>query len=180
MPTAEFAFTLLALLFAPGPTNTLLALTGAERGPRALARLIPVVAAAYAASVLPLALLGDVLLPAGTGLRHAVTLAAALWVAWMALCLWRLPKAGAPAESVSAGRLFTTTLLNPKALVIGLVLLPGQASLIPAFWLFILLLAAASACWVLVGVKAARVGLLRRISAGWLGLLAIWLGLATI
>ena len=181
--TLEFALALAALLLAPGPTNTLLALAGAERGWAATARLLPVVGLAYAASVLPLALAGEVVIPEGTALRNVVTLMAALWVAALAVRLWRLPRQGMAAAAVSGRTLFITTLVNPKGHIIGLVLLPGQASLAASLALFTLVLAAASAFWMALGTqmaRQARMPLLRRVSATWLGLVALWLGSAAL
>ena len=62
MPTLAFCLSLLALLFAPGPTNALLALSGAEAGAARTLRLLPVVVLAYAITVLPLSVLGEDLL----------------------------------------------------------------------------------------------------------------------
>ena len=130
MPTLAFCLSLLALLFAPGPTNALLALSGAETGAVRTLRLLPVVIAAYAITVMPLAALGDDLLRQQHMVRASVTFIAALWVAWMAVTLWRKPGdvAAAPDRGGRGLRLFITTLLNPKAFIIGLVLIPAQAS----------------------------------------------------
>lgn len=179
--TLEFALALVALLLAPGPTNTLLALAGAERGWVPALRLLPAAFLAYAASVLPLALAGEAVMPAGTLLRDVVTLMAALWVAALAVRLWRIPRQSSQLMAVSGRNLFITTLVNPKGLIIGLVLLPAQASLAPSLALFALVLAAASAIWIGLGAqlaRQARMPLLRRVSATWLGLVAMWLGSA--
>ena len=180
--TVEFALALAALLLAPGPTNTLLALAGAEGGWARAARLLPVAGLAYATSVVPLALAGEWVMPAGTTLRDVVTLMAALWVAALAIRLWRIP-GRATAAAVSARTLFITTLVNPKGLIIGLVLLPGQASLIQGLVLFTLLLTVASAFWMALGAQLAgeaHMPLLRRLSATWLGVVALWLGSAAL
>jgi len=183
MPTLAFCLSLLALLFAPGPTNALLALSGAEMGAGRTLRLLPVVFAAYALTVVPLAALGDDLLRQQHVLRAAVTFAAALWVAWMAIALWRKPRHAAAPHRGSAARLFITTLLNPKAFIIGLVLIPGQAVRGTSLALFFAILAAAAVAWALLGAmlhghRTAVLPLLRRVCAGWLGLLALALGTA--
>lgn len=185
MPTLAFCLSLLALLFAPGPTNALLALSGAEIGAARTLRLLPVVLAAYALTVVPLAALGDDLLRQQHMLRAGVTFAAALWVAWMAIALWRRPRQTAtPSNGGRAVRLFVTTLLNPKAFIIGLVLVPGQAAWGLALALFFAILAAAVVAWALLGAAlhghddARGLPLLRRVCAGWLGLLALVLGTA--
>jgi threonine/homoserine/homoserine lactone efflux protein len=124
MSTFELALAILALLLTPGPTNSLMLLAGAERGLLRASRLIPAELAGYLATVVPLALVGQSVLDAWPGLRAAVALVAAVWVAVLALRLWRLPD-GAPAQAVGARTLFVTTALNPKALIFGLVLIPS-------------------------------------------------------
>ncbi|MFN4143681.1 hypothetical protein [Aestuariivirga sp.] len=185
MTTAEFYLSLIALLLAPGPTNTLLALAGAERGAwRALA-LTPAVAAGYMAAVLPLTFAGAGLMEGHATLSLAVTFAAAAWVAWLAASLWRLPAArDADIEGPGGLRLFTTTLLNPKGLIIGLVMLPSQDRLAIPLLAFLLVLILVSAGWALAGSLIGRAPggkrgrgaqLFRRACAGWLGVLSLWL-----
>lgn len=180
MSQIEFAIALFLLLLTPGPTNTLIALAGAERGWLGALRLTPVEAAAYGLVTLPLAIAGS-RLPADIGsLRLAITLIAAAWVAYLAVRLWRLPSGNAMGpEQNGALKLFTTTLCNPKGLIIGLVLLPSQPSLWGAAGVFLLILAAVSAFWAgagsLAGAGLALKPFVRRACAGWLGLLAVWL-----
>jgi threonine/homoserine/homoserine lactone efflux protein len=179
MTPVEFALALAFLLLTPGPTNTLVALAGAERGWRGALRLIPVEAAAYGLVTLPLAIIGSRYLTEHGSLRTVLTLIAALWVGYLAVRLWRLPTdAMAPGQN-GALKLFTTTLTNPKGLVIGLVLLPSQASLAWASATFLVILVAVAALWAglghLVAGDPARRPLARRACAGWLAVLAVWL-----
>ena len=68
MTLIELAFALLALLATPGPTNTLLALAGAQRVRRPL--MLPLVElAAYLATVVPLSIWGQHWLEATPMLR---------------------------------------------------------------------------------------------------------------
>jgi len=185
MTQMEFALALFALLLTPGPTNTLIALAGAERGWRGALRLTPYEAAAYALVTIPLAILGSRLPADQSMLRHAITLLAAVWVGYLAIRLWRLPAPGAAGESgTGAMRLFTTTLCNPKGLIIGLVLLPSQPHLGMATAMFLLILLIVSAFWAVIGhVAGGGMGLkpiVRRASAAWLGILALWLAAAGI
>ncbi len=187
MPSLAFTLSLMALLFAPGPTNALLALAGAEAGTRRTLRLLPVVLLAYGLAVLPLASLGAGLMQQGPTIRMAVTLAAAAWVGWLALALWLSPANRQAGCGRDHGiKLFITTLLNPKALIIGLALIPAEPSRTAALALFFAVLAAAAAAWVTLGGllhrrrNATDVPLLRKVCAGWLGALAVWLGTAAL
>lgn len=182
MPSLEFCLALAALLLTPGPTNTLMALAGAERGWPGALRLAPVEVAAYGLVTVPLALLGESLFAAHGPARFAVTILAAAWVAYLAVRLWRLPLgASAMAEGgQGAWKIFTTTLSNPKGLVIGLVLLPSQPSMATALAAFLAILLAVSAVWAGIGSTIAASGVaqkpvVRRAFSCWLGTLALWL-----
>lgn len=186
MTTLQFCLSLIALLFAPGPTNALLALAGAEAGARRSLRLLPLVVAAYAITVLPLSALGEDLLRQQHWMRAGMTLAAALWVGWMAYALWRRTgDVAASTGSVRGAKLFITTLLNPKAFIIGLVLIPSQPQQGFALGLFLAVLIAAAIGWTMIGGAlhgrdASGLVVLRRVCAGWLGLLAVMLGSAAL
>lgn len=179
MSLTAFFLALLGLLMTPGPTNTLLALAGAERGWRRGLLLIPLEVLAYLLVCLPLALLGEAVLSAHPWLGPAIKAVAGAWVAVLAIRLWHLPKADG-AQSVTAARVFVTTLLNPKALIIGLVLLPGPDMPLRAL-LFVGLVAAVAAIWAAMGACLAGRGdcparrgrgLARRLAALWLAVLS--------
>lgn len=168
------ALTLLTLLIAPGPTNALLALAGAEKGLWGAARLIPAVVLSYAAVVGLLLLWGAPLLQALPAARPVLAGAAALWVARLALGLWRRPvEPAGQGHAVTVSAVTVTTLLNPKAFILGLVVLPGQA--IAAFGLFAALVVGASLCWMLIGAGALRRAgrLVNRGSALWLAAISL-------
>lgn len=171
MTVIELAFALLALLAAPGPTNALLAMAGAQgaRGPG----LPLLVLAAYAAVVLPLAVWGGIWLESLPGVRTGLTLCAGIWVGLLAFRLWRTEEFSLKAR-VTPLQIGLTTLLNPKGLVIGLVLLPKAASLALGFGLLAGLVLAVSTLWLRLGVglpQAAR-PMVNRGGALWLGVLA--------
>ena len=189
MPLPDLIIALTVLLLTPGPTNTLMALAGAERGVRGASGLIAVETCAYLCVVVPLALFGSGAMAAAPGLVPLVTAAAAAWVLWLAIRMWRSPLAvqDAPA-TVTPRRLFLTTLLNPKALIIGLVLLPGQ-DLPVRIAVFAGLICGAAAAWISLGALLVRRGdapvtglppLLRRSAAVWLGLLSAALALRAV
>jgi threonine/homoserine/homoserine lactone efflux protein len=181
MTLTETAAAILLLLATPGPTNTLLALAGAERGWRGALPLIPFELGAYLAATLPLAVVGARLLESLPVLRIALTFAAAAWVLWLSVAMWRPPGPGAPAaQTVDAGRITTTTLLNPKGLVFGLVLLPASEPerLVANIALFAALIVAVAASWAALGaaLTAARPGTVPGLPAAWRRAAALWLG----
>lgn len=144
----------LAILLPPGPTNVLLAVAGAQAGLRRGLRLVPVVLAAYLAVVVPLVLWGGHLLQISAGLSNALAAVVAGWVAWLALKLWRLPPVTAEAGGqtmVTPRVLALTTLTNPKALVIGLMIVAWNAPPVLTLGLFVWVLAGVSTLWVALG-----------------------------
>lgn len=181
MSAYEFLFAILALLLTPGPTNTLLALSGASVGFKRSLPLIPAEVAAYLLVTIPLAMVGAELLAQWPQVARLVKFAAAAWVAFLAVKLWRVNAAEAAAGSVTPQRVFITTLLNPKALIIGLTLLPQEN--LNGFALHVALFAGSiivvASIWsrggamLRRGQSATLPPVLRRAAACWLGILAI-------
>lgn len=185
MPLAAFLLATLALLAAPGPSNTLFGLAGAQGGLRGAARLLPALVAGYLCAVLPLAFAGAGLTHAWPALMPAIRLLAAAWVAWLAIGLWRGGTRGKGHARVNARQVWLTTLLNPKALVVALALLPAPSA--PGFALRLALFAGISAAvalaWVGIGVwttagahGTGRLLILHRAASVWL--MAVSAGLA--
>jgi threonine/homoserine/homoserine lactone efflux protein len=176
MTLIEISFALLVLLASPGPTNALLAMAGAQDPDAGLRRLaLPLlVLAAYLATVLPLTLWGDRWLDQLPQLRSGLTLCAAVWVTVLALRLWRT-EALSLTSAVTPLQIGLTTLLNPKALVIGLVLLPKAASTPLGLGLFAALVLAVSTLWLHLGASLPQGArpMVNRGGAVWLGLLAV-------
>jgi threonine/homoserine/homoserine lactone efflux protein len=151
MTPIELALACLALLMTPGPTNSLVLLAGAERGLAGAARLIPVELAGYLTTVVPLTLVGQSVLAAYPDLQLTVALLAAVWVAVLAVRLWRVRPEEGRALSVRPGALFVTTALNPKALIFGLVLLPSADRVEANLALFAGLVVAVAFVWAGLG-----------------------------
>ena len=173
MTLIELTFALIALLAAPGPSNALLAMAGAQ-GARGM-RLPLLVLSAYAAVVTPLALWGASWL---SQMQQGLTLAASLWVGFLALKLWRAERFSLTAPVTSA-QLALTTLMNPKGLVIGLVVLPAAPQLPVALGLFATLVLAVSTLWLRLGASLPQRArpMVNRGGAIWLGALtALLLG----
>lgn len=182
MGPTELAAAIFVLLLTPGPTNTLLFVAGTERGLPRVLWLIPSELAGYLTTVVPLTLAGAALLARYPEARPAIALAAGLWVAWLAVRLWQLPVAGpAGSRSVTGREVFLTTLLNPKALIFGLVLLPAESlggilanlGQFAAQVVLVALLWAGGGALVATRTGSARkVAILRRAAAVWLGVVS--------
>ncbi|WP_210529823.1 LysE family transporter [Rubellimicrobium arenae] len=185
MSLTQLALAICALLVTPGPTNTLLAIAGAERGWLRAIRLIPAELGGYLATTVPLALLGAALLEELPQARTAITLVAAAWVAWLALAMWRVPAGRSGRLTVTGRRVLVTTLLNPKALIFGLVLLPAETGddLLRNFGLFAAEVVTVAMLWAALGAvlrrgDRAEPGMppgWRRAASVWLGGLAVYL-----
>jgi threonine/homoserine/homoserine lactone efflux protein len=152
MAPLELSLAVLALLLTPGPTNSLMLLAGAERGFLRASRLIPAEIAGYLATVVPLAMVGQSVLDVWPWLRLTVALGAAVWVAALALRLWRLPEV-ATGRAVTMWALVLTSALNPKALIFGLVLLPSADRLVENIALFAGLVALVALLWAGLGAS---------------------------
>ena len=121
-----FGTAALALLIAPGPTNTLLATVGALTSVR---RSLPHVLATLVAYALAIAAYRLMLAPilAGTPwVGVALKVVVAGYVLWLAVKLWRAAVSLSD-RPVAAADIFVATLFNPKGLILALALLPQDA-----------------------------------------------------
>lgn len=184
MTLFEISLAFTGLLFTPGPTNTLLAIAGAERGWRRAAALLPAETLGYLTAIVPLWLLRLWVDPAHGPFGLYVQIAAALWVMWLALKLAR----SAQMKMTGAGRvghnqIFLTTLLNPKSLLIALILLPPPTSgaAVQGLAIFVLLVPLVGLVWCALGgllrqgAGARGMAWIKRLGALWLGALALGL-----
>ncbi len=182
MTMTAFVSAVLALLLAPGPTNTLMGIAGARRGLASVARLLPAELAGYLTTVLPLAFLGAGLLEQVPALAVGLKLAAAAWIMVLATALCRAPGDEGESRGVGARRIYVTTVLNPKALIFGLVLLPAPQD--PAFatrlGMFCLMVMGAALAWGCAGALTQagngggkRLQGVQRLASVWLALVSI-------
>jgi threonine/homoserine/homoserine lactone efflux protein len=122
-----FLLAVIGLLATPGPTNTLLAASGAAVGVRRSLPLIAAEAAGYLCSILALSL---VLGPVAHSWPPFNPLSRVLCGCYLAHLAWRhwsaVTKAIEPAP-VPFVRVYVTTLLNPKALVFAFTIVPHLA-----------------------------------------------------
>lgn len=144
-----FATASLLLLLSPGPTNTLMALAGTQGGLRRVYGLVAAEIAGYLFAILPLLTIGGAIDHRWPDLTFALKLTMAGWILFLAIRLWTAPANPGGAGQIRARRIFVTTMLNPKALVFALILLPaGRASEIaPRLGLLVLLIAGVALAW---------------------------------
>lgn len=136
MSFVELPIAIMVLLITPGPTNTLLFLAGAERGWAGALRLIPFELVGYLTTVVPLSLMGAAFLHDAPRARAVLAVVAGIWVGWLAIKLILPQTSKAQPTRVGPTEVFLTTLLNPKALLFGLVLLPSPVHLTANLALF--------------------------------------------
>lgn len=157
MDLIGFFIALCVLLVVPGPTNALVAIAGAERGIRRGLPLAAVVVAGYLTTIVPVVLFAAPYLTLHPALGDGVKLVAAAWVLLLALRLWSPTEAARDAGRISAAAIYTTTLLNPKGLVIGLALLPAaevRLGLAASFAVTTATVLVVCALWLVLGATA--------------------------
>jgi threonine/homoserine/homoserine lactone efflux protein len=184
MTNAAFLSAVLALLLAPGPTNTLMGLAGAQSGLRGMARLLPAELFGYLTTILPLVYLGANVLEQWPAAAVALKVAAAFWVMFLAVRLWGRPSNTGSGGDVTARRIYLTTMLNPKALIFGLVLLPPamDPQFAPRLGLFCLMVMAVALAWGTAGALTQQGGsaghrllIIQRIASVWLAVVSVTL-----
>lgn len=155
MGTLAFVLGAASLLATPGPTNTLLATSGASVGVRDSAPLLAADLAGYGLAICVLRIVLGPLVATVPAFGAAMGLAITIYLLYVAAVLWR----HGAVEAVGAGpvtfyRVFTTTLLNPKAIVFAFMLLPPTTDFFSLLLLAVLLAAqilTIGCCWLLVG-----------------------------
>jgi threonine/homoserine/homoserine lactone efflux protein len=156
---ALFALTVLVILGTPGPTNTLLATSGALVG---LRRSLPLILSEICGYLLAIAMLHLVLgglLAAYPTVKTVLRLAIGAYLLVAAFELWtRRSVLDGPPAGVRFERVFVTTLLNPKAIVFAFGVLPlsqpNAGFYVLAFVGFVLM---AALSWIVAGVLVGRV-----------------------
>lgn len=156
----DFVLAVIALLATPGPTNTLLAASGATIGFQRALILLPAEMSGYLISILALAALLDPITALYPFVLVGLKLLAGVWLAYCAIHLWcdagvSLTRQG---SSISIGKVFLTTLINPKAFIFASVIIPSGpiAFMVPWLAAFCGLALAIGACWIALGALLAR------------------------
>jgi len=156
-----FVLSVVALLAVPGPTNTLLATAGGLGGVRRSLALVPAEVAGYLLAIGAITLLLRPVLAAWP--EGAVTLRVIGGVVLVALAirLWRRGHLDSGSDrtrtpSIRAWHVFVATLLNPKAAVFALGIIPhlgGHAPrlALPYIAAFVALVVVVACGWVALG-----------------------------
>jgi threonine/homoserine/homoserine lactone efflux protein len=175
-----------AVLFVPGPTNTLLATSGAAGGFRRSLTLPAAELIGYSISIWTLALLVTPIVDASPIVSLVLRGACGAYLIWSAVHLWREgSNALTSIEPVSFQRVLATTLLNPKAALFALVIIPylGQREFLAAAPYLLghaAITISASITWIAIGAligagARSRVdaGIIRRVGASALGVFGL-------
>jgi len=185
-----FILAVLALLATPGPTNTLMAAAGAQRG---VGRSLPLLAGelgGYLIAITTWMALAGTAAAAQPLVPVIAKFVAAAFLVWSAWKLWaNAGHADLAQRGITLGRVFVTTLINPKALVFAFAIFPRVSFLgpLPYLALFGALVVATAIGWMAMGTVAARssAGLLtssrvERITAVALAVFATLLAMQTV
>ena len=178
-----FILAVLTLLSTPGPTNTLLATSGATLGvSRSLSLLVGELTGYLVAITAVRVVLGPII-QAHPWVGVALKIAVVTYLGWVAVRLWREKAALTDAGTVSARSVFITTLLNPKSLFFALSIIPAEhPALALYFAAFAIAVPSVGLCWIVVGRALGAAagkqhgGLIRRVASvalvGFAGLIA--------
>jgi threonine/homoserine/homoserine lactone efflux protein len=162
--TDEISFILsaFALLATPGPTNTLLATSGAASGFRKSIVLVPGEIFGYLTAVAFLIAVVGPVVTVVPSLGFALRIATSLYLLHAARKLWGHSKEILLAQSaVRLHQVFVTTLLNPKAVLFAFTIIPFDATgniwgAIPWLAALSLLIAIVGSCWIVLGATVQR------------------------
>lgn len=146
----------LSLLATPGPTNTLLAASGAEVGLRRSLRLLAAELGGYLLAIALLRWLLGPVMTAHPAFGVTLQIVIATYVSYLAVVLWNRGAHGAVGDHgcVTSSRVFVTTFLNPKAIIFSFTLLPsatGLAGLLPWVAALSAQIAMAGMGWIMLG-----------------------------
>lgn len=153
MVTLSFVATAILVLITPGPTNTVLAASGATMGLRSAAILPLAEALGYIIAISFFVLFADLMRDNHTALA-AARLAAAAWLIYSACRLWQTPFEPDPTvKDYPFRRVLLTTLVNPKAMLVGTILIPVGVGAAASAWIatYAALSTVAGLGWVTLG-----------------------------
>ena len=152
-----FLAEVLGVLALPGPTNSLLFVSGVTRGFRPSLHLVLAELGAY---LISLSLLVFVAVPASQShsmISHLLHLVCSAYLVYVAFWLWRSGEQGVhTSHPVTFSRVFLTTLVNPKNLIFAFGIFPAPSvapnGMLPYFGSFSVVCTVAACCWIAAGV----------------------------
>lgn len=158
MELTAFTLALALLLAAPGPTNTVMAMAGARAGMLQGLRLSFAVLLGYFTTVLPLVFYVSPYFQAHPRLAASITLLSAFWVLGLGARLWRGQSRSTEERAIGAWTVYTTTVLNPKGLIIGLTLMPdkGIDGSVPYLAILVAMVLVVNSLWLGLGATVIR------------------------
>ena len=149
-----FLLSVLTILATPGPSNTLLATSGALAGVR---RSLPLLFGELTGYLLAIAVIRTALAPvlqAAPEFANVLKVGVALYLALMSARLWSASVVAAPSV-VKARRVFVTTLFNPKAFIFAASIIPHDVlNAGPYFLAFATCVIGMGFLWVMFGQVA--------------------------
>ena len=153
MVTLSFVAASVLVLITPGPTNTVLAACGATMGLRRAAVLPLAEAIGYIVAISFFVAFAG-MMRGDQAVLATVRLVAAGWLIYSALRLWRMPfEPGRTIEDAVFCRVLLTTLVNPKAMLVGTILIPAGTGAAAPVWIgtYAVLSSLAGLGWVTLG-----------------------------
>jgi threonine/homoserine/homoserine lactone efflux protein len=151
-----FVSSVLVLLILPGPTNTLLGTSGATVG---LRRSLPLLLGELSGYLLSILLIQFVLGPAMSRAPSTALIlraAAGAYLMVLSIKMWTTPLLVSRAV-ISLRQVFVTTLLNPKAFVFALVIIPFGSPRSSAYLtLFAAIVPVVGTLWIGIGAVLRR------------------------
>jgi threonine/homoserine/homoserine lactone efflux protein len=167
-----FLLAVAVILVTPGPTNTLMATSGAVSGIRRSLHLLLAELIGYLIAIYAIRLVAGPFIAQYPVLGAALKVAVALYLVFLAVKLWRRPIViDEHAQPVTLANVLVTTLLNPKALIFALTVFPHEAELLLSRTLgFSALVVAAGGGWIvfgalLKGISGPRAGYIPRVAS---------------
>lgn len=148
-----FLLAVLVVLGTPGPTNTLLAASGALVGVRRSLPLLAGEIVGYLAAIACLHLVVGGLVADASWIGRFLRLAMAVYLLFVAYELWTRPApATGQASEIGVRRVLVTTLLNPKALLFAFQILPlSEPGAMPYVLALAALIPLVGSCWIVAG-----------------------------
>lgn len=153
MVTLSFVAASVLVLITPGPTNTVLAACGATMGFRRAAIMPLAEAIGYIIAISFFVAFAEVMRGNHIALA-AIRLAAAAWLLYSAYRLWLTPFEPHPGVKDAAfRRVLLTTIVNPKAMLVGTILIPAGMGMAAPAWIgtYAVLSTIAGLGWVALG-----------------------------